>query len=447
MITRYVSINEAYPGELDLASGKLQMFPVDGGKAGFSGFAYSADGKGAYFVSDEPIDGKQSEFRTLRYHSDGMTAAKSISGNVPWDVTDFSIADNGKSLAYISNEDGISKLYVLQLPDYQSVSIPELPLGVIGGIKFSPDSKQIALTINTATSPNDVYVIDIEKNTLTQWTRSEIGGLDASKLIAPTLIRYSTFDRVDNQPRTIPAFYYRPKGKGPFPSVILIHGGPEAQAFPTFNPSTQFMLNEMGIAVLVPNVRGSAGYGKSYLQLDNADKRKDSVKDIGALLDWIAKQPELDSQRIGVFGGSYGGYMVLASMVDYADRITAGINVVGVSDFVTFLENTEEYRRDLRRAEYGDERDPKMRSFLQSIAPLRKANKIVKPLFVAQGANDPRVPLSEANQIVAEVRANGREVWYLIFNDEGHGFRKKVNTDYFNAATMMFWQNHLLSQE
>ena len=230
------------------------------------------------------------------------------------------------------------------------------------------------------------------------------------------------------------------------PVVIQIHGGPEAQAFPTFSPSIQYLVNELGIAVLVPNVRGSAGYGKTYLQLDNGFKRKDSVKDIGALLDWVAKQPELDADRVGVFGGSYGGYMVLASMVDYADRIAAGVDVVGISHFATFLEATESYRRDLRRVEYGDERDPAMRAFMDEIAPLNNADKITSPLFVAQGANDPRVPLSEADQIVKAVRGNGRDVWYLVFKDEGHGFAKKSNADWFNAATVMFWQRHLLAE-
>jgi dipeptidyl aminopeptidase/acylaminoacyl peptidase len=198
--------------------------------------------------------------------------------------------------------------------------------------------------------------------------------------------------------------------------------------------------------VLVPNVRGSAGYGKGYLQLDNGLLRKDSVKDIGALLDWIGRQPELDPERVGVFGGSYGGYMVLATMVDYPERIAAGINVVGISHFVTFLEATESYRRDLRRVEYGDERDPAMRAFMEEIAPLNNAGRITAPLFVAQGANDPRVPLSEAEQIARAVRANGREVWYLVFKDEGHGFAKKSNADWFNAATMLFWQKHLLDR-
>ncbi|OHE81597.1 MAG: hypothetical protein A2X76_11525, partial [Lysobacterales bacterium GWF1_69_6] len=419
LVLRYVSINESYPGELDLATGKLELFPVDGGKAAFNAFRYAPDGRSVYYVSDE-----EREFLTLRHHDPAGGAPTLVSGDVPWDVAELAIADDGRHLAYVANEDGISRLRVLSLPGHREIPLPALPIGVIGGLGFSPDGQRLALTLNSATSPSDVYVVELATATLVRWTQSEVGGLDASNFRAPTLVRYPTFDSVDGKPRTIPAFYYRPEGEGPFPVVVNIHGGPEAQALPVFNPSIQFMLEELKVAVLVPNVRGSAGYGKSYLQLDNGFLREDSVKDIGALLDWIGQQPELDAKRVGVSGGSYGGYMVLASLVHFNDRIRAGIDVVGISDFGTFLANTESYRRDLRRAEYGDERIPEMKAFHDRIAPLNNAGKITSPLFVAQGYNDPRVPWTEAEQIVKAVRGNGDDVWYLLFKDEGHGFRK-----------------------
>jgi dipeptidyl aminopeptidase/acylaminoacyl peptidase len=439
LVQRYVSINDSRPGELDLTTGKLELFPVDGGRAAFGPFLYAPDGKSVYYLSDE-----NREFLSLRYHNPASGEAVDLTADLPWNVVAFDIAADGKHLAYASNEDGIFRLHLLSLPGHEPVPLPALPVGVIGGLGFAPDGQRIALTLNGATSPSDVFVFDLKDRSLTRWTEGEVGGLDASRFVAPTLVRYPSFDGL-----SIPAFYYRPAtvpADQPIPVVIQIHGGPEAQALPTFNPSLQFMLDELGVAVLVPNVRGSAGYGKTYVDLDNGFKRKDSVKDIGALLDWIEQQPGLDAKRVGVSGGSYGGYMVLATLVDYADRIAAGIDVVGISSFSTFLEATESYRRDLRRAEYGDERDPAMRTFMDEIAPLNNAQQIRSPLFVAQGANDPRVPLSEADQIVSAVRGNGGDVWYLVFKDEGHGFAKKTNADYFGAASMLFWQKHLLDE-
>jgi dipeptidyl aminopeptidase/acylaminoacyl peptidase len=453
LVMKYVSAAESYPGVVDVASGKLELFPVDGGKASFGGFAFAPDGKAVYFISDEPLQGKAQEFKTLRYHNPATGKFEVLTANIPWDVGGFTLADDGKHLAFVSNEDGISKLRVLSLPDHKEVRLPALPIGVIGGLSFSPDGKRLALTLNSATSPSDVHVIDLAAATLARWTQSEVGGLDAATFVAPTLVRYPTFDKVDGKPRTIPAFYYKPSKPsgalasktGKYPVVINIHGGPEGQSLPTFSSNAQYMANELGVAMLVPNVRGSTGYGKTYLSMDNAEKREDSVKDIGALLDWIATQPELDASRVGVIGGSYGGYMVLASLTHYSDRIRAGVDIVGISHFGTFLKNTESYRRDLRRVEYGDERDPAMNAVFERISPLNNAHKIKSPLFVAQGRNDPRVPWTEAEQIVKAVRGNGQPVWYLLYADEGHGFAKKANSDWFGAATILFWQQNLLN--
>ncbi|MBS3895864.1 S9 family peptidase [Silanimonas sp.] len=437
LVQRRISINESRPAELDLRSGRLRMLSVADGPVAFGLFRYAPDGRSVYFTSD-----MGGEFLTLHHRPLERGPAQALSADIPWDVTGFDIADDGRHLVFATNEDGIGRLHLRTLPDHRPVALPELPVGVIGNFGFSPDGTRIAVTLNTATSPSDVFVIDIAAGTLKAWTRSEVGGLDASRFVAPILIRYESFDGL-----SIPAFFYRPAhipAGTRVPVVIQIHGGPEAQAFPSFSPTIQYMVNEMGMAVLVPNVRGSSGYGRTFLKLDNGFLRKDAVRDIGALLDWIERQPELDAERVGVFGGSYGGYMVLASMVDFPDRIAAGVSVVGISNFVTFLEATEAYRRDLRRVEYGDERDPAMRAFMQEIAPANNAHRITSPLFVAQGANDPRVPLSEAEQIVRAVRANGRDVWYLVFKDEGHGFARRSNADWFTAATMLFWQKHLV---
>ena len=217
-----------------------------------------------------------------------------------------------------------------------------------------------------------------------------------------------------------------------------IHGGPEAQTLPGWNPGAQYFADVLGATVILPNVRGSAGYGKRYMNLDNAEKREDSVRDIGALLDWIAAQPNLDANRVAVYGQSYGGYMSLAVSTHYADRLVGGVERYGISDFASFLRNTESYRRDNRRAEYGDERDPKMQEVFRRIAPLANVKKITRPMLVMQGANDPRVPKSESDQVVAGIRANGTEAWYVVFADEGHGFLKKPNNDLRREVETVF---------
>ena len=314
-----------------------------------------------------------------------------------------------------------------------------LPEGLISNLRFDTRGTRLGLSIESATSPRDAWSYDIDKDIALRWTRSESGAVDSERWQAAELVRYPTWDRVGKQARQIPAFVYTPRVAGPHPVVIDIHGGPEGQSRPGYSPYIQYLVNELGYAVIQPNVRGSTGYGRTYTQLDNGRLREDSVRDIGALLVWIAAQPQFDAKRVVVMGGSYGGYMVLASLVHYGDRLRGGIDVVGISNFVTFLNNTSGYRRDLRRAEYGDERDPSMRAFLQRISPLNRADTIRKPLLVVQGLNDPRVPASESAQLVARVRGSGGEVWYLAAKDEGHGFRKKANRDFYlkTAATFL----------
>jgi dipeptidyl aminopeptidase/acylaminoacyl peptidase len=302
----------------------------------------------------------------------------------------------------------------------------------------------VAFSIGSARSASDVYSLDAADGTISRWTESELGGLVASELSEPELIRWKSFDGLE-----ISGFYYRAPAKftGRRPVIINIHGGPEGQSRPGFIGRINYYINELGVSVIYPNVRGSTGFGKSFVGLDNGMKREDSVKDIGTLLDWIATRPELDSTRIMVTGGSYGGYMTLAVSTHYSSRLRAAVDVVGVSHFGTFLKNTESYRRDLRRAEYGDERDPKMMDFFERIAPLNNAQKIEHPLFVVQGGNDPRVPLSEAEQIVKKVKQNGKPVWYLMAKDEGHGFAKKSNADFQFYATVMFVRRYLLDEQ
>jgi dipeptidyl aminopeptidase/acylaminoacyl peptidase len=352
-------------------------------------------------------------------------------------------------MAFRVNENGRSSVYLLDTKSRQYMSVDNLPVGLAYSLTFSPDDRSLAMSISTTTSPSDVFVLELGEKPLdfrrlVRWTTSEVGGLDAAAFRSPELVHYPTFDRAGDGPRMIPAWVYTPPGKGPFPVIISIHGGPEGQSRPGFSSTYPMWMNKLGAAVIRPNVRGSAGYGKSYLALDNGFKREDSVRDIGALLDWIDTQPQLDRDRIAVIGGSYGGYMALASAVHYSDRLKAVVDRVGISNFVTFLENTQDYRRDLRRVEYGDERDPEMRAHLEKISPLNNVDKITVPMFVIQGQNDPRVPVTEAEQVVAALRDQGRQVWYMNALNEGHGYRKKENRDIYEQATIMFFRKYLL---
>ncbi|WP_428262724.1 S9 family peptidase [Haliangium sp.] len=432
IVGEYISANESHLHLVDVASGQVTRLSPEG-KATYESAQFAADGRRIYVASD-----REGEFTEL-YETDlGGSGWRSLTRDIPWDVVSVDLSSDGRTLAFTTNEDGLSVLYLLDTRTRRSRRVPGLPAGLIGDLQFARRAPVLAFTVAGATRPGDVFTYDLRRRALTQWTASELGGLDREALVEPELIRFETFDG-----KQIPAFYYKPAGAGPFPVIVNIHGGPEGQARPVFSSLTQYLVNESGVAMLYPNVRGSSGYGKSYLLLDNGMKREDSVKDIGALLDWIAARPELDARRVGVLGGSYGGYMVLATLVHFGQRIAAGVDVVGISNFVTFLENTAEYRRDLRRVEYGDERDPEMRAHLEQISPLRRAAEIQSALFVVQGANDPRVPASEAEQIVAAVRGAGQDVWYMLAKNEGHGFRKKDNRDLYTLLTVMFFEKQL----
>lgn len=364
--------------------------------------------------------------------------AKRIVAEHAWDVQAMALSPDSSIIAYTTNEGGISELYLIDAASGTRLPSPDLPTGIVGSVRFSPDGARIGFTHSSSASPGDAWTYDLGTRELVRWTQSEVGGLDTSRFRTPELISFESFDGLE-----VPAFVHRPPSDGPHPVIISIHGGPEAQARPGFSSTFQYWVHELGAAVVVPNVRGSAGYGNAYVNLDNVMLREDSVRDIGALLDWIATQPDLDENRVVVYGSSYGGYMVLASLVHYSDRLAGGVNIVGISNFVTFLENTAGYRQDLRRAEYGDERDPEVREFLESISPANHAHRITAPLFIIQGANDPRVPLSEAEQILAAVRAAGGDPWYLVALDEGHGFARRSNQDFQREAETMFLRDIL----
>jgi dipeptidyl aminopeptidase/acylaminoacyl peptidase len=356
------------------------------------------------------------------------------------DVDAFDLSPNGATIALVTNEEGTSKLYSLDIASRKIRSVSNLPLGILGRVTWHRNGKQLGFTMSSARLPSEAFSWDPQSGKIERWTYSETGGLNTEKFVVPELIRWRSFDG-----KTISGFLYRPPAKvpGKRPVIIDIHGGPEGQFRPGFIGSNNYYLQELGVAIIFPNIRGSTGFGKSFLRLDNGLLRADAYKDIGALLDWVQANSDLDASRVLVTGGSYGGHMSLAVSYLYSERISCSVDIVGPSNLVTFLETTADYRRDLRRAEYGDERDPKMRAFLEQTAPLTNIDKIKKPLLVIQGKNDPRVPLTEAEQMVAAIRKNGTPVWYLMAKDEGHGFAKKGNTDFQFYTTVLFMKECL----
>jgi dipeptidyl aminopeptidase/acylaminoacyl peptidase len=440
-LVRYRSANESQVWLVNTTSGQSkQVLPAAGEtqKATHFSGGFSKDGKRLYVVSD-----RASEFREAMTFDLASGALTRVTGHIPWDVSSGAASDDGHWFVAQINADGRDELRLFDAATSKEMSAPKTPAGSIGNnMQFHRTTHQLAYSIDSAKGPSELFVLDPASGRNVQWTRAQAPpGIDTRTFAEQTIVRWKSFDGLmisgllTSPPKTF---------TGKRPVIISIHGGPEAQATMDFQGRWNYFIQELGIAVIEPNVRGSSGYGKTFLTLDNGSKREDSVKDIGALLDWIVLQPELDASRVLVTGGSYGGYMTLATSVLYSDRIVGGVPIVGPSNFVTFLTNTESYRRDLRRVEYGDERDPVMRAWMEKTAPLNNADKIRKPLFVVQGKNDPRVPYTESEQIVAKVRANGLPVWYLRGENEGHGFARKENADFLFYAMVRFVEQQLL---
>jgi len=455
LVLEGISINESYLWLFDTQTGEKKEItprPAEGAeKVSYSAARFAKDGKGIFVTTD-----RESEFQRLAYIDLATGKHTYLLPDAKWDVDNWDLSHDGKQIAYTLNENGVSTLHLIEVvPGNGTVTVrqqkdpafnPPLPAVIISGLRWHRDPKQSLLAFNVAgaRSPSDVYTWSTAagKNTVARWTTSETGGIPATRFVEPELVRWKSFDG-----KEITGFLYTPdaaKFPGPRPLIINIHGGPESQYRPGYLGRNNYFLNELGCALILPNVRGSDGYGKTFLKLDNGFKREDSYKDISALLDWIRTRQGLDAERVMVTGGSYGGFMTLAVATNYADRIRCALDVVGISNLVTFLKNTESYRRDLRRVEYGDERDPKMAEFMERTAPLNNATKITKPLFVVQGANDPRVPKTEAEQIVETLKKQGTPVWFLMAKDEGHGFAKKKNADFQFYSTVQFIREYLL---
>lgn len=434
----YISINESYIWLIDATTGASTLVtPKRGGaKVSYGDAQFSADGSGLYVTTDQ-----SGEFQQLTFLDLATRAAMPLSAHIPWDVDGFELSHDGSTIAAVTNEAGISKLHLIDTTTRQETPAPALPVGLIGSLAWHRNDRELGLTLTSARSPADAYSVDLDTGRLTRWTESETGGLNTALLSEPELVRWTSVDGME-----ISGFLYRPPARftGPRPVIIDIHGGPEDQSRPAFAGRNNYFLNEMGVAIIRPNVRGSSGFGKTFLKADNGMNRHRSYQDIGALIDWIDAEPDLDGDRIMVTGGSYGGHMTLAIATRYNDRIRASVAVVAMSNLVTFLEHTESYRLDLRRAEYGDEREAEMRQYLSEQAPMFLAANITKPMFIIHGENDPRVPVSEAHQMVETARAHDTPVWLLIGKNEGHGFSRKANRDFQFYATIEFMREYLL---
>jgi dipeptidyl aminopeptidase/acylaminoacyl peptidase len=367
-----------------------------------------------------------------------------LTSGIKWSVDTFDLSRDGKTIAFVTNEDGISKLYLMDTATRKYHPVAGIPDGLIGGVRFHNNNHDLGFVLTSARSTADVYSLNVTTGKIERWTFSETGGLNTATFATPQLIKWKTFDGI-----TISGFLYSPDAKkfpGKRPVIVNIHGGPEGQFRPGFLGRNNYFINDLGVALIFPNVRGSIGYGKTFLKLDNGMHRDDTYKDIGALLDWIKQNPSLDGDKIMITGGSYGGHMTWATATFYNDKICCSLPIVGMSNLVTLLEHTEAYRRDLRRVEYGDERDPKMREYLEKIAPLNNSEKIRKPVFAVVGKNDPRVPWTESRQMLDKLKSNGIATWFLMANDEGHGYAKKKNQDFLFYATVMFVRQYLLGE-
>ena len=410
---------------LDLSTGEASVLTPHEGDARFYGARLTPDGGSAYLATD-----RDGDFMRLA-HLDLSTLDLAYLTPDNRDVEVLDLSRDGRYLLACRNVEGYSNLMLFSGEGRRMPNL-EVPEGIVGGFEFSPDSARLAFTLVGPTRNPDVWVMDLPDGEARQITRSSTAGIPRGTFRRPHLVRYPTFDG-----REIPALLYEPDAENA-PVVVNVHGGPESQSRPAFAPVTQYLLHR-GYAVFFPNVRGSTGYGKAYTHLDDVELRMDSVRDLAHAAGWLR---EKGHQRVAVMGGSYGGFMVLAALTEYPELWTAGVDIVGIANLVTFLENTGSYRRGLREPEYGSlERD---RDFLKSISPIHKAEKIRAPLMVIHGKNDPRVPVGEAEQIVESVRENGGTVEYLLYEDEGHGLAKLKNRLDAYPRIAAFLDEHLL---
>jgi protease II len=449
LLNNYRAITDNSLHELDLKTGKISPLFAKVRRADRKKIqepaasplaVYAEDGERLFFLSD--LGGAAAHLQHLDLKSGALTT---LTNPDDWEVEEFAVSKDN-TVAVNFNRGGESDVQVFRFDAKKSalsekaVAQVKLSPGVIRNIAFDDTGKRLGFTMNAPQIPGDAAELDLSTRSIVRWTENETGGLNRDGFVIPRVENVGSFDLgVMGLPRQIPAWYYQPSAStGPTPLLIIMHGGPEGQSRPTFDPWIQYLVRELGIAVLLPNVRGSSGYGRDFLGLDDGIKRMDSVQDMGAWIEWAHRRAEINSSRIAVYGGSYGGYMSLAALANYSNKIAGAISVVGISNIVSFLENTNPYRRDQRRQEYGDEQDKVVREAQIAASPLFKADAMSKPLFVIQGANDPRVPQSESEQIVKALSDRGIDVWYLLAKNEGHGFKRRENQDVQRVLTVQW---------
>ncbi|MFO8060060.1 MAG: S9 family peptidase [Bacillota bacterium] len=420
---------------VDLRDRSARRLPLGSGEAVYSDISWTPDGEGFYLISNADRDLRRIAHYDL---ASGELADVEEAG---WEMDALRLSSRGDMLAFLVNADGYSQLFIRDLDTGETEQVTGLPPGVYGDLAWSPVRDELAFRVDGSRDNANVWLYDVESEQVRQLTYASYAGIPRDSLVEPELVRYESFDGL-----SIPAFLYRPLGSGDedLPVVVDIHGGPEGQRRVNFNPLTQYLVNR-GYAVLAPNVRGSAGYGKEYIHMDDVEKRMDTVKDIRAGVEWMISRGTADPERLAVMGGSYGGFMVLACITEYPDLWAAAVDRVGIANFITFLENTGPWRRHLREGEYGSlEHD---RDFLASISPIHRADRIRTPLLVIHGANDPRVPVGETQQIVEAIRDRGGEVEYLLFDDEGHGLTKLPNKITAHSTTADFLDRHAMQRQ
>ncbi len=415
---------------------KKLLLPAKGDEGSYYNIGSTNESLGFYLLTNQKNEFFQLAFYEFKKHH------LNILTHFNWDVRSASLSPDGSKIALTVNEAGNCKSYIFYTASKTIKPIQGLPVGFLTGMTWTKDSQKGFYQLSTSYANSDIYEWDSKTGKIVPWVENEIGGVDASAIPAPQLVKWKSFDGLEISGFLYPA---NKKFSGKRPVIIDIHGGPVSQSLPFYNSTTNYYTNELGISVIFPNIRGSFGFGKSFTEMDNGLKKENAVKDIGALLDWIISRSDLDAGRVMVTGGSYGGYMTYRTAIEYNKKIRCAVEAFGMSDMLSYKNSVDTAYREYFSHEFGDEKVSSIHDYLERISPLKNANKITMPIFIIQGRNDPKIPYTESQQMVEAIKRNSGSVWYLLANDEGHGFSKQANRDYLFYATVEFIKRYLLN--